>query len=165
MRQRLDTIITQLTFVVGAILLSLMVVQITLNAFLRATMKMPLTGTIEIVSNYYMVGFSFLPMALAYIRGRHVEANFLHRHMPAIFQTIANWISRLLTLGIIGLIMMQSVRDALEKTAVRAYAIAGTSEIPIWICYWILPFSFALLLLVVLVFPQPRDNELPEVVS
>ncbi|MFT6425090.1 MAG: hypothetical protein ACJAX9_001455 [Celeribacter sp.] len=41
-----------------------------------------------------------------------------------------------------------------SKVDFAAYAVPETSEIPIWICYRILPVSFGLLLLTHLLFPQ-----------
>lgn len=153
MRRHIKSLITQLTFGIGATLLVLMVLQITLNAALRALFDAPLDGSVEIVTNYYMVGFSFLPMALAHIEGRHIDASFLHTKMGPALGNAADWLSQILSVGIVGLIVYQSYIDAVKKTAVRAYVIAGNSEIPIWLCYWMLPVCFALLLLTLLLYP------------
>lgn len=153
MRAHIKTFITHLTFGIGAILLVLMVLQITLNAVLRALFDAPLDGSVEIVTNYYMVGFSFLPMALAHVEGRHIDASFVHDKMRPAFRMAADWLAQILSVVVVGLILYQSCLDAVKKTAVKAYAISGTSQIPIWICYWALPVCFGLLLLTLLIYP------------
>ncbi len=161
MRRSIDTLILNLTFGIGALLLVLMMVQISVNAVLRAVFGAQLPATVEIVSNYYMVGFSFLPMALAQIKGRHIDASFLHARLGNGLRTAANWLSQILSVGVVGLIIYQSYIDAVKKTKIGAYAVSGTSEIPIWICYWVLPISFTLLLIAMLFFPftQRSDEE------
>jgi len=163
MHRHIDNIISRLTFGIGAVLLTMMVLQITLDAFLRTVFSLPLPGTIEIVTNYYMVSLSFLPMAMTYLRGRHIEASFLYQMLPEWGQFFANWISRALTVVIIILIIWRSFQDAITKTKISAFAQSGTAEIPIWLCYWVIPISFGLLLIVVLMFPNQSDTQLEDI--
>lgn len=164
MRQ-IDKLLSSVTIGVGVTMIALMILQICLDAALRTTAGLPLPGTVEIVSNYYMVALSFLPAALVQRQGRNIEATFLYTLLPRSLKRVADIFARLLAIVIYGLITWQSFLDAMTKTRIKAYALAGTIEIPIWPCYWLVPLSFGLLVIALSLPSAPQDAEtgVPEV--
>lgn len=151
-----DQILSTAAIVAGITILALMIVQISLDAFLRTAFAAPLPATVEIVSNYYMVALSFLPIALVQRRGRNIEATFVYDAMPRIAQVVARTMTRVLAIAIYSLFTWQSYHDAVAKTRINAYVLAGSGEVPIWPCYWVIPISFALMVLALLV-PSSSD--------
>ncbi|MBD8892601.1 TRAP transporter small permease [Roseibium litorale] len=164
MRQ-IDKLLSSVTIGVGVTMIALMILQICLDAALRTTAGLPLPGTVEIVSNYYMVALSFLPAALVQRQGRNIEATFLYTFLPRVLKRMADIFARLLAIVVYGLITWQSFLDAMTKTRIKAYALAGTIEIPIWPCYWLVPLSFGLLVIALALPPAPQDADagIPEV--
>lgn len=154
-----DRFLSVATIAAGAAILALMMIQISLDAFLRTAFATPLPATVEIVSHYYMVALSFLPVALVQRRGRNIEATFIYDAMPILAQRSAGVIARFLAIAVYALITWQSYQDAMAKTRVGAYVIAGSGQVPIWPCYWIMPVSFALLLLALVMPSTPASNE------
>jgi TRAP-type C4-dicarboxylate transport system permease small subunit len=142
-----DRILKATITVACALIIGLMICQISLDAAFRTVFSAPLPATIEVVSNYYMVALSFLPIALVQRQGRNIEASFVYDGLPRPFQKLADGLTRLLSLGIYSVLAWQTGLDALTKTRINAYVVAGTTELPIWPCYWILPVSFGLLVI------------------
>ncbi|WP_186391218.1 MULTISPECIES: TRAP transporter small permease [unclassified Pannonibacter] len=158
MRQ-IDKLLSSVTIGAGVTIITLMILQICLDAALRTTAGLPLPGTVEIVSNYYMVALSFLPAALVQRQGRNIEATFLYSSLPRVLKRAADLFARLLAIIIYGLITWQTFLDAMTKTRVKAYALAGTIEIPVWPCYWLVPLSFGLLVIALALPPTPQNAE------
>lgn len=152
-----DRILSAATIATGATILALMIVQISLDAFLRTAFSTPLPATVEIVSNYHMVALSFLPIALVQRRGRNIEATFVYDAMPWIAQGAARWVARGLAIVVYALLAWQTYLDAVAKTRIHAYVIAGAGQVPIWPCYWLMPIAFSLLV-VALVMPAPTED-------
>lgn len=155
-----DRALSGVTVAICFLLITLMMLQISLDALLRNAFGRPFTGTVEIVSNYYMVGLSFLPIALAQRKGRQIEASFLFHVMPNWAQQASLLIGRLLGIALYGIMAWLSFLDAMAKTRIGAFAEAGTTSIPIWPCYWILPISFALMVVALALPPRFQDASL-----
>jgi Tripartite ATP-independent periplasmic transporters, DctQ component. len=66
--------IERLTIIFGSAVLVMMVLQIVVDVSMRTFADKGLTATSELVSHYYMVMVSFLPVAYSELRRRHVEA-------------------------------------------------------------------------------------------
>ena len=164
---KVDRVLETSIFAIGMLLIALMIVQITVDVVMRSFFGGALPGTVEIVSNYYMVGLSFLPIVIAERQGRQIAASFLYSSMPAPAQAVARLVARLLSAVVFGLLTWRSYFEALAKTRVRAYAISGSDQIVIWPAYWILPLAFALLTIAVLLPPSQRvrsANDLTETI-
>ncbi|HWW48385.1 MAG TPA: TRAP transporter small permease [Xanthobacteraceae bacterium] len=139
-----------------------MMVQISADVLFRAVVGQSLTGTVEIVSHYYMVGVSFLPIAYAEIHNRHIEATVFTDLMPRPVQNGLRWIALILSLIVYGLLTYATAIEATKQTAIRAFVESGTMRIVVWPSYWILPVSFGLMCIVlVLRLVRPRAELIP----
>lgn len=145
-----DRLLSAVVITAGTVILALMILQISLDAFLRTLFSTPLPATVEIVSNYYMVALSFLPIALAERRGRQIEATFIYDALPRPLKVAARMLARGLGVVIYALLTWQTTLDALTKTRIHAYVIAGSHQVPIWPGYWLMPLSFGLLVIALL---------------
>lgn len=145
------------TAFVGGALLVLMMLQIGVDVVLRALGGHPLPGTVEIVSNYYMVGVSFLPVAFAELHRRHIEATVFTDLLPRRGQHMLQVLAALLSFAVYALLAWQTGREAWKQTARGAFVESGQDIIPVWQAYWILPIAFLLMLAVLALRLAKRD--------
>lgn len=105
----------------------------------------PLIGTLEVVSNYYMVGLIFLPLAYVQRKGSHIVAEIFTQSMA--------WRARLILDGVVGIFLFvyaatfvwhTSVEGA-RKTVELEYLEATSMLIVIWPVRWFLPAGFGIL--------------------
>ena len=154
----IDRHLDRAIYAIGMVLLTLMILQITIDVLLRSAFSIALPGTVEIVSNYYMVGLSFLPIILAQRHGRQISANFLYGSLPSGLQAWARGLAKVLSAVMFAILTWRSLLEATSKTRIGAYATSGTDRIVIWPAYWVLPVTFALLTLAVLMPASTRSQ-------
>ena len=144
----LEKFIYRLTVGVGVTVLCLMMVQIVIDVFMRSWLGSGFPATAELVSRYYMVLVSFLPIAYVEVRRRHVEATIFTDHLPAPIRRFLFLISFILGLFVYLLLTWGTMQEALNNTAQKSYVEAGSMDFLTWPSYWILPISFGLMSLV-----------------
>ena len=66
----------------GGVGIFLMMANVTLDVFLKFVWNLPIQGTVEISSYYYMVSIVMLPMALVELDDEHVSVDLLFPHYP-----------------------------------------------------------------------------------
>lgn len=115
---------------------------ISLDVILRATLRAPLTGAMEVVSFYCMVPVVFLPIMLLELRGEHIETDLFYRLFPLSFKRMSIIISGTLSIGIYGLLTFITFEQALSSTS-RGEVSMGVNLMPIWPVRWILPIAFS----------------------
>lgn len=139
-----------ITVWIGGLMLTAMMLQIGVEVLIRVAGGKPFAGTVEIVSKYYMVGVSFLPVAFAELHKRHIEATVFTDMFPQWLQNALRVVAIVLSLTVYGLLAWQTCLEAMKQTARGAFAEAGQVNIITWPSYWILPVSFALMCVVLL---------------
>lgn len=152
-------VIGRLTILFGGALLILMMLQIGADVVLRALGTRPVTGTVEIVTNYYMVGVSFLPVAFAELHRRHIEATVFTDMLPVWSQSALKYVAAAFSLLVYGVLTWQTAIEAMKQTARGAFVESGDDLIVIWPAYWILPVSFVVMCTVLLMRVFSRDFE------
>lgn len=124
-------------FSVLAILLA-----ISLDVVLRTTLSAPLTGTMEVVSFYFMIPVVFLPIMMLEVRGEHIDTDLFYRFFPVAAKRLSVIVSGLLSVGIYGLLTYITFEQAVSSTA-RGEVAMGVNLMPVWPVRWILPLAFA----------------------
>lgn len=141
--------LTDLTTVIGALGIALMMIHITLDVVLRYLFDWPLPGTIAIVSYYYMVIAAFVPLAFAEQKGAHISVEVATERMPAWIQNhLAGW-ANLLSAAIFAMLTARSWGEAMSKMEIGASIVQGETSIVLWPTYFILPIGFGLMFLIV----------------
>ncbi|MAF48515.1 MAG: hypothetical protein CMM10_09640 [Rhodospirillaceae bacterium] len=105
----------------------------------------PLIGTLEVVSNYYMVGLIFLPLAYVQRKGSHIVAEIFTQNMA--------WRARLFLDGAIGIFLAvyaaafvwHTSVEGFRKTVELEYLEATGVLIVIWPVRWFLPVGFGIM--------------------
>lgn len=139
------TLVSRSTTIIGGTILILMVLQIVVDVFMRNIMGAGFPATAEVVSKYYMVIVSFLPIAFTECRRRHVEASIFTDMAPTKAKPVFMLIGFVLSLGVYTLLTYGTIAEAMRQTSQGAYVEAGTMDFYTWPSYWILPISFGLM--------------------
>lgn len=69
--------LSELAVMISGVVMALMVAHVVLDVSLRYVIGVPLAGTTEIVSRYYMVTLIFLPIAFVQITDQHISASLI----------------------------------------------------------------------------------------
>ena len=116
---------------------------ITVDVGMRALFNAPFSNTIELVSFYYMVPLTFLPIMMLEMRREHIDMDLFYRLFPRSLKWVARAISGAITIGIYGLLAWFTFEQALKSTASGELSM-GVNLLPIWPVRWVLPVVFVL---------------------
>lgn len=133
---------------VGGVCVVLMMMHVTADSASKYFLKLPIEGTLEIVSQYYMVACVFLPLALVELRGEQVRVDLFVR-LVAPRAAYACYVVTAILTGV----FFASLAYYTGKEAIRSFQInevmMGTSYVVIWPSKWLLPISFGVVALAV----------------
>ena len=87
LRRLLGRLANALAFL-GGIAVVLMMLHICADVIAKYVFNSPIPGTLEIVSNYYMVATVFLPLALVERKNAHIAVEILSQHLPTRGQAV-----------------------------------------------------------------------------
>ena len=137
--------ITRLLNIICGVVLCVMAVHVVADVSSRYLFDTPLAGTIEIVSNYYMVIVIFLPLPYITHRRGHFSAQvFTDLAPPAVFRLILLF-ADFLTALLAAFATWQSYVTAVDKTG-GGEAIETTLFIVLqWPARWLLVLGFGLM--------------------
>ncbi len=139
---------TALMFVAGVALV-LMMIQMAVDVFMRNFFRSPIEGSLEIVSNYYMVAVVFLPLAFVERRHEHITVDLFVGMMPESAQRFVRIIGYIVCSVFFGLLTWQTGIDAFEAWE-RDELLMSSIFIILWPAKMILPIGFGLMLIQVL---------------
>ena len=145
----LERFVARVSAFVGGLILMAMMLQITVDVLMRNFVGAGFPATADMVSRYYMVAVSFLPLAMTQIADRHIEATIFTDKLRGGARRAVVALGTLMAIAVFALLGWGTAAEAMKQTARRAYVEAGTIHFPTWPSYWILPVS-ALLMLIVL---------------
>jgi TRAP-type C4-dicarboxylate transport system permease small subunit len=141
-------IIAFVTKTVGSAVLILMALQIVIDVLMRNLLGSGFPATVDLVSKYYMILVSFLPIAYSELLRRQVEASIFTDMMPSRLHPMIYAFGFVLSFLVYGLLTWGTMKEALTQTSRGAYVEAGAILFPTWIGYWVLPVCFGLMALV-----------------
>jgi TRAP-type C4-dicarboxylate transport system permease small subunit len=131
----------------GCIAVILMAVNVTADVVLRGTLNWGIYGTTEIVSFYYMVATVCLPLAYIELRDEHINVEVVYQILPASVQRLVLAFSIFCTGSFFAIFAWRSWYDSMVALSTRE-TLMGYAEIPIWPARFILPISFALVVVI-----------------
>lgn len=134
--------------IVGSAVLMAMMLQITVDVFMRNFVGAGFPATADIVSRYYMVAVSFLPLAMTQVADRHIEATIFTDKLRGGARRAVLLFGTAIGIAVFALVAWGTGAEAMRQTARAAYVEAGTIHVPTWPSYWIVPVSAALMLVV-----------------
>jgi len=144
----LERFVARTSAFVGAVILMAMMLQITVDVFMRNLVGAGFPATADLVSRYYMVAVSFLPLAMTQVADRHIEATIFTDKLRGGARLAVLGLGIALGIAVFALLAWGTAAEAVRQTARGAYVEAGTIHFPTWPSYWILPVSAVLMLAV-----------------
>ncbi|MBE0591855.1 MAG: TRAP transporter small permease [Gemmatimonadales bacterium] len=146
--------------VVAALAILLMTFHITADVLLKVFFNMPIIGTLEIVTYFYMVACIFLPLAHLQATGTPILVElFTQKLEPGAIARLDRF-GALLTAFYLGMFAWWGGVMAIGKTRIGETIDATYFELPIWPMRWVLVGSCALAAVIALlqVFRRSSDG-------
>ncbi len=134
--------------VVGAVAVALMMLHITADVVAKFVFNSPLPGTIAIVSQFYMVFATFLPLAMVERSNSHISVEIIVVNFPRRLQDVLAMLATSLGTIIFGLLTWRALIEAGRKYRVGTFSYEDGYKILTWPTYYIVPAGTALLTLV-----------------
>ncbi|NVO25662.1 TRAP transporter small permease [Donghicola mangrovi] len=134
----------------SAVLLAMML-QIVVDVFMRTFVGAGIPATADLVSRYWMVAISFVPLAMTEIHRRHIEATIFTEKLSGMPQKIIAGFGFVVGLLVFLLLTWGTAAEAMKQTARGAYVQVGVTEFSTWLSYWILPVAFGLMCLILVI--------------
>lgn len=154
----LEDSVESLTIVVMLI----MICHVVLNAFARSFFNNPVEGTNEYVSFWYMPIISLIGFLLATRRHEHIEVALVVDRLPRANQIELQLLSYLVVTVLSLAFAWYSFQEALDNLAIGLTG--GVTGVVVWPVTFLVPVSFALIALTVLVYAVRliRRGQLPD---
>ncbi|MGH1331803.1 MAG: TRAP transporter small permease [Paracoccaceae bacterium] len=134
--------------VIGAVAIALMMLHITADVIGKFVFNRPLPGTIPIVSQFYMVIATFLPLAMVERANGHISVEIIVTNFPDRLQDFIAMLASALGTIIFGLLTWRALIEAGRKYSVGTFSYENGHKILTWPTYYIVPIGTALLTLV-----------------
>ena len=153
MRDSIDRLVVRISdglALVGALGVVAMLVHITAYVILRQFLHSPVPATVEIVSYYYMILITFLPLAWAERRGEMISIEIFASLMTGRIGRINEIFVALVTSGVYVVLTYTTWMVAMREFSARSFVISLSVAIPVWPSYFVLPVGFALAAVVTL---------------
>jgi TRAP-type C4-dicarboxylate transport system permease small subunit len=131
-------------FFLGALATLAMMVHIGADAFARTVLGAPLVGTLEIVSNWYMVALIFLPLGYLQSHRSHLIVELFTQGMSLRKQHAWDAGMQLLAAAFLATWTIPAVQLALKKTALGESMDAVFMDVVIWPTRWFMAVGMAL---------------------
>lgn len=128
-------------FYAGSAGLAAMMLHITGDVLFRALLHAPLTGTLEIVSTYYMIAVSFLPLGFIQSRRYHIEVELFTQRLSRRWLAALEAFAALLGLAIFLGIGVSGALTAWTNTLAGEVVDATLFDITVWPTRWFLVFG------------------------
>ncbi|MDP2698574.1 TRAP transporter small permease [Thalassospira sp.] len=135
--------------VISAIFVVLMMVHVTADVLLRMVLDVGITGTLEVVSYYYMVCAIFLAAGYVELHNEHIRVDLFVQQMPRSAQVILYVLACGAGFAFFGFLAWQSMIDAIRATQSQE-TIMSNFLFYIWPSRWALPVGFVGCLLAIL---------------
>ncbi|MCE0507245.1 MULTISPECIES: TRAP transporter small permease [unclassified Roseivivax] len=129
----------------------LMMIMVTADVIGRNLFNHPITGTVEIVSNYNMVMLAFLPLALIAKERGHIIVELFTGWMKRRARTALDAAMAVVTLVYVSAFTWKAIDIAQSKTRIRDAKESGAGFIEIWPARWVVVIGFGLMAVVVAV--------------
>lgn len=131
--------------VLAAVVILVMMIHIVFNGVLRAFFRMPIPFTLEIVQYWYLPVVALLGFVAAQHRGQHIAADFLFDLLPSLMKRYVLFLVLVVCALIAAGFAWFGFSEALH--AMQTGRTAGSTTIPTWPVYFLVPAIFGSLTL------------------
>lgn len=135
--ERLASASASATVTICAAVVVVMCIHVSIAVVSRAAFSVTLTGTIEIVSSYYMVTLAFLPWVFAQQTRQHITVDVVFAILPNAMRRWVQALADLLTMALIVFFTYALIEMATRQTRFGELVETGLVAIPIWPGRWV----------------------------
>lgn len=128
--------VSRVTMTIAAAAVVIMTLHVAAGIIARTVFGVSLTGTVEIVSYYYMVFIAFLPWAFAQWLREHIAVDALVGIMPEPVRFATQIFATVASLIVIGLLAWAMIDLAIRQTALGEHVVSGAADVPVWPARW-----------------------------
>lgn len=151
----------------GGVAMLLMMFQITADVFMKHFFNQPITGTLEMVSFYYMTGIIFLPFAYIQTKRGHIVVELIAQKMTPRGQLISQCFTDVLMLIFLLLYVSSNYDLAVFKMGFDEAVEIAEDDFLVWPARWMLPVGGSLMIIVLVLqmlrnFPYLFSGKTPE---
>lgn len=143
--RRLATWVERISLILASVVLLAMMMQIVIDVIMRSTLGSGFPATAELVSRYYMVAISLLPLAVTELHRRHIEATIFTDALRGWPRQIVAWLGIAIATAVFALMAYVAFGEAAKQTGRGTYVEVGTTVFQTWPSYWIPFVSFTLI--------------------
>lgn len=157
---------SQLATALGTLAIAAMALHVSAEVLSRLFFGRSIFGTIEIISYFYMVAGSFLPLGSAQLNGQMVATDVFASIVPRAIRPVTDFLGRVISLLTCALLLWGSYVNAVAKTGIGESVSGMGAPIVIWPARWFLVVGLVALLLAQLVLlfnPAPESGPADEV--
>ncbi len=142
--------LSRAAIILGGVAIALMMVHVTADVVMRYVFNRPLPGTLTVVTYYYMILATFLPLAFAERRRAHISVEVVTEMLPShVRHHLQAWML-LPTALVMGIFAWRSFDAAVAAWDLGASQVQGANRIPVWPAYFALPLGIGLMAVVLL---------------
>lgn len=149
--KRVNSTLNQGVSMFGAIMVLLMIAHITISVVMRYVFVTPLSGSIVIVSYYYMIFVVFLPLGKVEEDRSHISVEILYSMTGGVLRTVIDVLTPLICLVITAMLSWRTGAEFISQFKEGTGVFEGDIYIMLWPTYAALPVGFALLTLTILI--------------
>lgn len=142
--------LSRAAIIMGGVAIAFMMIHVTADVVMRYVLNRPLPGTLTVVTYYYMILATFLPLAFAERMRAHISVEVVTELLPGrVRHHLQGWML-LPTALVMGLIAWRSLDAALAARELGASQVQGATRISVWPAYFALPLGTGLMAAVLL---------------
>ncbi|MES1925947.1 TRAP transporter small permease subunit [Salinisphaera sp. T31B1] len=142
--------LSRLAGLIASLAVVAMMLHVTIAVVLRVGFRAPASGTMEIVSYFYMVAAVFLGIFVAAWQNAHIRVDVIANLFPARIQQVTDRLAELVMLAFFVFFAWGLWRTALQKTQQREEVDAIFAHLTVWPSRWLAVAGLSLAALVVM---------------
>lgn len=139
LRRAVGALVTVDLAIAGLALMA-MLAHVVLDVVLRE-LNAPISGTLEIVSFWYMVSLVFLAIPVSQMHGEHIKVELFTSNLAPRKRAMMDVVVLLFCAALLVLFCWVSTEEAIRQSGRRAMVEAGTGTLEIWPTRWLVPLS------------------------
>lgn len=136
--------LANLSAVLGAAAIILMMLQIVADVVLKNLFTYPIPLTQTFVTKWYMVAAAFLPLALTEVLDRHIAVEVVFQALPRRLKRALGGLVCLFAAVIVMLMVQPLWDEAIKKMTAGSFIVEQGYPLIVWPTYFFLPVGFAI---------------------
>lgn len=133
----------------SGIALVAMMLQVSADVVAKYLFHSPIKSTLDVVTYYYMVALTFLPLAAVERGGGHIAVELLTQVFSPRWRNRLALLSALVSCAFFGVLGVITLSTAIQKFHIGEY-VMGTLQLQIWPSRFFVPIGFCLIAMVCL---------------